>query len=182
MSNQTHQSRRLALLPLGLILWVGAAAMLGCHSPATDESSVSASAGSSSPTSATADPDDQPITEADVQLPTNFVEAVRRIRAYADQIRAAIEADRPTKAHRALDELDIVLGKLMPLARDSGVPRARWESVNTAARDLRRQFDRLHAAIDDHRQPDYPVGASAIAAALTKLESVANEQSQIKSH
>jgi hypothetical protein len=175
MRDRSHRLPRPALLFGALMLWAGLAAVLGCHRPAADAPSASESAKPGLSASGAADPFDQPITAADVQSPTNYADAVRRIRAYRDQIAAAIESGQPAKAHRPLDELDIVIGTLMPMARDCGVPRASWENVNTAARELRRQFDRLHAAIDDRRQPDYPAAAPAIDAALRQLEITANE-------
>jgi hypothetical protein len=78
------------------------------------------------------DPDDVPITEADVAVPATLAGAVERIGGYRDQIRSAIEAGTPTKAHRSLDELDIVLKKLMPLVRESGIAKTEWQDINLA--------------------------------------------------
>src|SRR4051812_9848934 len=61
---------------------------------------------------APSDSDDVAITEADVKRPTDFADAVTRIKGYRDSIRDEIAAGRPTKAHRALDVLDIVLNWL----------------------------------------------------------------------
>ncbi|HEY1598745.1 MAG TPA: hypothetical protein VGG64_04040 [Pirellulales bacterium] len=73
------------------------------------------------------DPDEVPSTEADVAMPANYAEAVKRVREYATTIKVAIVAETPSKAHRPLDELDIVIGKLMPIVKDSNVPRTDWE-------------------------------------------------------
>jgi hypothetical protein len=119
------------------------------------------------------DPDDVPITEADVEMPTDFNAAVERMRDYSTKIKTAILAGTPSKAHRPLDELDIVIGKVMPIARDSGVPRTDWEQVNLARRDLRAQFDVLHAAIDGGEKPDWSAAEPGVETALASLESVA---------
>jgi hypothetical protein len=115
------------------------------------------------------DPDDVPITEADVKMPANYGEAISRIKAYRDAIRSAIEDGTPTKAHHSLDELDIVLNKLPVLGRDSGVPKGQWEAVNTTARDLRNLFNELHSAIDEKREPNYAAVAKPIDQDIEKL-------------
>jgi hypothetical protein len=118
------------------------------------------------------DPDDVPITEADVKMPANYAEAVDRIRSYRDVIQAAVEGGTPTKAHRALDELDIVLNKLPSIARDSGVPKQKWETVNTTARELRDLFNEVHTAIDEQRTPDFAAVAKPINQAIDRLAEV----------
>ncbi len=125
------------------------------------------------PAAAEADPHDVPITEADVKVPVTYAEAIPQIEGYRDTIRREIEADTPAHAHRALDELDIVLSKLPAIAKDSGVPQEKWETVNTSARELRNLFNQLHAAIDEKRAPDYPAVGEQIDQAISNLEQVA---------
>ena len=122
------------------------------------------------------DPDDVAITEADVKMPANYADAIARLKAYRDTIRTNIEAGTPTKAHRSLDEQNIVLNKLPQIARDSGVPKTDWEAVNVTAKDLRALFDQLHEAIDAQRKPDYAAVADKIEAALKKLEGLTPDQ------
>ena len=124
------------------------------------------------PKAPAADPDDVAITEADVKLPANYAEAVSQIKGYRDTIRAAIEAGTPSRAHRSLDELDIVLNKLPSIAKDSGIPNDQWETINTAAQELRNSFNELHSAIDAKREPDYKAVAEPIDQAIAKLEQV----------
>lgn len=124
------------------------------------------------PDTATSDSDDVAITEADVKLPATFDESLPQIKGYRDTIRTAIEAGTPGKAHRSLDELDIVLGKLPSIAKDSGVPKEQWEAVNTAAQDLRNLFNQVHSAIDEKREPDYKAVAEPIDQAIIRLEQV----------
>lgn len=120
-----------------------------------------------------ADHHDVPITEADVQMPANYAEAVVRIKGYRDAIRTAAQGTEPELAHRPLDELDIVLNRLPEIARDHGVPKERWETVNTAGRELRNLFNQVHAAIDEHRKPDYTAVAQPIDEQIAKLEQAA---------
>ena len=121
---------------------------------------------------AAANPDDVAITEADVKMPASYADALPQIQSYRDTIRTAIEAGTPGKAHRSLDELDIVLDKLPSIAKDSGVPIEQWETINTAARDLRNLFNQVHSAIDEMREPDYKAVAEPIDQAIAKLEQV----------
>ena len=118
------------------------------------------------------DPHDVPITEADVEMPKSYGEAVDRIAGYRDAIRAAIDAGTPTKAHRSLDELDIILRKLAEIAREHNVPRDQWETVNTSARELRNRFNKLHSAIDAGEKPDYVQEAEEINKGIERLKSV----------
>src|SRR5580698_2698223 len=92
------------------------------------------------------DADDVPITEADVEMPADFSAAVKRLRDYVTDIKAAINAGTNSMAHRPLDEADIVIGKIMNIARGSNVPRADWEEANLARRSLRENLDKVHAA------------------------------------
>ena len=117
--------------------------------------------------------DDVAVTEADVDMPADFAAAVDRIKDYRARIFAAVAAGTPHDAHRPLDEMDIVIGKLMPIARDSGVPRGDWEEVNVARREVRAQFDLVHVAIDHDERPDMAAVQPAIAAAIERLEDVA---------
>jgi hypothetical protein len=118
------------------------------------------------------DPDDVPITEADVKMPASYAEAVPQIKSYRDTIRSSIEAGTPSKAHRSLDEVDLVLNKLPSIAKASGVPKERWEAVNTSAQELRNLFNQVHSAIDAKREPDYKAVAEPIDKAIEKLEQV----------
>jgi len=71
-----------------------------------------------------------------------------------------------------LDELDIVLRKLAEIAREHDVPREKWETVNTAARELRNRFNKLHSAIDAGEKPDYAPEAEEIDKGIERLKSV----------
>ena len=119
------------------------------------------------------DHDDVPITEADVDMPATYAAAIPRIRVYRDTIRDRIAEGTPTKAHRALDELDFVLNKLPTIARESDVPKEHWKVVNTSAQELRGLFNELHSAIDAGKTPDYAAVGAKIDAAVERLADVA---------
>lgn len=165
MRFQSLQLHTRSLLLLGVIF------LYGCNGTPSDDSSK-AMPKDAAPAH---DPDDVPIAEADVKMPSNYAEAIPRIKAYRETIRSAVEAGMPSKAHRPLDELDIVLNKLPTIARDSRVSIDHWETINTAARELRNLFDTIHAAIDEGRAPDYSAVANEIEEAIKRLESVLAE-------
>jgi hypothetical protein len=107
-------------------------------------------------------------------MPADYVATVKRLKYYANQIKKAITSGKPSKAHRPLDEADIVIDKVMVIARDSGVPKADWEEVNVARRELRAKLDVLHAAIDDGTKPDWNAAEPSVEDALKHLESVSH--------
>jgi hypothetical protein len=144
-----------------VLLFVGLFLGCGGKSPAPQSDSQG--------TASVPDPHDVPITEADVQMPASYAEAIPRIKTYRDTIRTESQGATPAKAHRALDELDIVLNKLPTLARDGGVPKEHWEAINTGARELRNLFNQVHSAIDEERKPDYATVADPIEQAIARL-------------
>lgn len=121
------------------------------------------------------DADDVAITEADVDMPKSYGIALERIKSYRDTIRTAVTTGQDTKAHRPLDELDIVLDKLTSIARDSGVSKERWEDVNTSAKELRGLFNQVHSAIDEKRKPDWAAVGDPIDEVIGRLESISAE-------
>lgn len=127
------------------------------------------------PAAAAHDPDDVPITEADVKMPADYTAAIPQIKSYRDTIQQAVEAGNPSKAHRPLDELDIVLNKLPAIAKKSGIAKEHWETINTSAQELRNLFNQVHSAIDEKREPDYQAVAQPIDEAISRLEAIPNE-------
>jgi hypothetical protein len=126
-------------------------------------------------TGAVHDPDDVPITEADVEKPADYESAASRIESYRDTIRDEIAAGRPSKSHRALDEADIVLNWLPEIARDSGVPKDQWEAVNTTAQTVRELLNRVHANIDAGQEPDYAAVSEDLDQAIAELKAIQAE-------
>lgn len=160
-----------SILSLRIPLVLGMLASLGgCGKPAPTEAPAPNPSAAAAP--APADPDDVPITEADVARPKDYPDAVSRIEGYRDTIRDEVAAGRPTKAHRALDELDIVLNWLPGIGRDSGVPKERWEDVNTTAQEVRDLFNKVHSRIDAKQAPDYASVSDAVERAIGRLKEI----------
>jgi hypothetical protein len=120
-----------------------------------------------------ADPHDVVITEADVKKPADFKDAVARIKEYRKDIEVKAGSDVPGKAHRQLDELEIVLKWLPGIARDSNVPKNQWETINTTAQQLRELFEKVHQNIDNKKNPDFAAVAKDVDAAIGRLEAAA---------
>ena len=157
-----------------LPLWIFAS-FIGCGFPIPEskpQTSPEANVSESSVSKPTSDPDDIPIKEADVARPKDYAEALTRIESYRNTIRDEISAGRPTKAHRGLDELDIVLNWLPAIARDSGVPKEDWEKVNTTSKTIQGLFNQVHSRIDDKKEPDYGSVSDAIDAAIGDLKKI----------
>jgi TolA-binding protein len=147
---------------------VGLGLVFGCGKPESAKPAAGQGAGTKE-----ADTHDQPITEADVQKPADFKDAVARIMKYREDIEVAAGGDVPGKAHRSLDELDIVLKWLPGIARDSQVPKDQWETINTSAQQLREQFEKVHGNIDNKKNPDFPAVAKAVDEAIARLDAAA---------
>jgi hypothetical protein len=170
LSVRRHPGRLAPALGLALTLALGGC---GGSGPAPgDQAAPAPGEGPPATAKPAHDPDDVPITEADVERPADYDDAVTRIAGYRDSIRDDIAAGQPAKAHRALDELDIVLDWLSEIARDGGVPREHWEEVNTAAQELRESFNAVHAQIDAGEDPDFDAVAADVDAALARLQAV----------
>lgn len=163
-------------LRAALVLSLGSPLLSGCGAKESAPQPASQAAPAAAE-SAPSDPDDVPITEADVEMPANYSAALARIKEYRNSIRSAVEGGTASKAHRPLDELDIVLNKLPSIARDSGVPKEKWEEVNTTARELRDLFNRVHSAIDEKREPDYGAVADPIEQVIERLENISAAES-----
>lgn len=165
---------RFAVMPTVRLAFVFASlsGLVGCGG-STPEATAPPDGSTPAPAAETAtDPDDVPITEADVARPGDYPEALTRIEGYRDTIRDEIAAGRPTKAHRALDELDIVLNWLPEIARDSGVPKEHWEAVNTTAQEIRELFNQVHSRIDAGQDPDYGAVSGSIDQAIGSLQDI----------
>jgi hypothetical protein len=120
-----------------------------------------------------ADPHDVVITEADVKKPADYKDAVARIKEYRKDIEVNAGGDVPGKAHRPLDELDIVLKWLPGIARDSNVPKNQWETINTSGQKLRELFEKVHQNIDNKKNPDFPGVAKEVDETIGRLEAAA---------
>lgn len=119
-----------------------------------------------------ADHDHEHLTEADIELPKDFAAAVGRIKACNDSVRETLKQGDAHAAHKPADELVILAGKLMPLARDGGVPKARWKEINLLAKELESQLDKLHAAVDSDKATGNEAILTAIDTTVAELEKV----------
>ncbi|MFZ5832671.1 MAG: hypothetical protein ACOY3P_21495 [Planctomycetota bacterium] len=128
-------------------------------------------------------PHDVPITEeqkAELRQQTaKFADAVATIKQFRNEIEqetaAGIPAN-PFKAHQALDKADLLLQWLPEIARNSGVPKEQWETVNTSANDLRTLFEQVHQNIDNKQDPNFPAVAGEIDQKIAGLEAIAAPQ------
>ncbi len=122
------------------------------------------------------DPHDVPLTEAEIEQlrkdNATYAEAIAHIQSYRDTIRDETTDGSPAKAHRSLDNLDLVLEWLPEIAQQSGVPKSNWEEVNTAAQNLRDLFNKVHANIDAGNDPDYPAVADEIDSSVEVIAAI----------
>lgn len=117
--------------------------------------------------------DDHHLCEADIEMPKDYAAAVKRIKSCRVAIGLEIAEGHLEEVHQPLDEASVILNKLMPIARASGVPKARWQEVNLAAKDLKKRLDALHAVIDKTGRADFEAVAKPIDSAIARLETVA---------
>ncbi|MBX9792289.1 MAG: hypothetical protein K2Y37_25600 [Pirellulales bacterium] len=113
------------------------------------------------------------LTEADLDLPKDFAGAVARIKTCSASVADALKKGDAHDAHKPADELVILAGKLMPLARDGGVPKARWKEINLLAKELESQLGKLHDAVDADKAAGNEAILAAIDATIGELVKVA---------
>ena len=117
------------------------------------------------------DPDDVPLTEKDIDMPKDYPALVARVEQLVGDIRDKIAGGTPTKAHRSLDELDIILKKTAEIA-SRGVAKEHWKAVNVQSKELAAAHNELHEKIDEKQNPDYSAVADRIQKALDALKAV----------
>jgi hypothetical protein len=129
------------------------------------------------------DPHDLPLTDEQKQQlreeTAKFADAVGRISQLRDTVCEETSdglPEDPFEAHQALDKLDLVVQWLPEIARASGVPKERWAAVNTAAKDLRELFEKVHQNIDNKADPDFLSVAAQIDQRIGELEVIAQAQ------
>lgn len=166
------------------LLLIGTAAsfslMAGCgqteQKPATDQDGVAEGGGDYNP-------HDVPITDqqkAELRQQTaQFSDAVATLKQFRTQVEQETAAgipENPYEAHQALDKADLILQRLPEIARDSGVAKEHWETVNTSANELRTLFEKVHLNIDNQQDPDFAAVAEQIDENLAELEKIAAAQ------
>lgn len=161
-----------AVLSLGL--------MIGCGQQGQTGDSQDAAQPDSGQQAEAVDPHDVPITEEQKQQlreeTAKFGDAVGKVKELRDAVERETQdgiPENPFEAHQALDKADIVVQWLPEIARDSGVAKEHWETVNTAANELREAFDKVHLNIDNKVDPDFASVQQQMDARLAELEAIA---------
>ena len=162
-----------AVASLGLMLGCGRQDQAGGDRNATEPDS-----GGQQPEAV--DPHDVPITEEQKQQlreeTATFGGAVAKVKELRDAVKRETRdgiPKNPFEAHQALDKADIVVQWLPEIARDSGVAKEHWETVNTAANELREAFDKVHLNIDNKVDPDFASVEQQMDAKIAELEAIA---------
>jgi hypothetical protein len=126
------------------------------------------------------DPHDVPLTEEQKlrlrEETAKFADAVARIKKFRDTVQKETKGglpENPFEAHQALDRADLVVQWLPEIARDSDVAKEHWETVTTAANELREAFDKVHQNIDNKTDPDYGSVEQQMDAKIAALEAIA---------
>lgn len=130
-------------------------------------------------------PHDVPITEeqkAELRKQTaEFPQAVKMMESLRDSVEKETAAgipENPYKVHQALDRADLVLQWLPEIARDSGVAKTHWETINTTASDMRTLFEQVHQNVDNKQDPNFGAVAGDLDQKLTALEEIATAEKQ----
>jgi len=168
----TQITRNLALI-LGLAFYIS---LSGCESHSHDNGHDD---GTSESGEEAVDPHDKPLTaeqKAELKEQTaKFADAVAKLKVFRDAVEeetaGGIPAN-PFPVHQALDKADLLLQWLPEIARDSEVPKDKWEMVTTNANDLRTLFEQVHQRIDEKQAPDFAAVANEIDAKISELETV----------
>ena len=156
---------------------VSLALIAGCNNntpePAADETP---STTATSTPAEHADPHDVPMTEEEIAQLKKETEtwdaSIERIQSLKETIEKETTEGEAAKAHRALDQLDVVLESLPEAAQKSNVPKEQWQTVGEAAQKLRDNFNKVHANIDAGQAPDYAAVAGEIDTAISQLTAI----------
>ena len=126
------------------------------------------------------DPHDVPLTEEQKQQlreeTAKFADAAARIKKFRDVVQGETKdglPENPFEAHQALDRADLVVQWLPKIAQDSGVPKEHWETITTAANELREAFHKVHQNIDNKVDPDFGSVEQQMDANIAALEAIA---------
>lgn len=175
---------RMFLLQSAFVAVAAMGLLVGCTQNGQDEQTT-ANGETSQPTESSGevhDLHDVPLTEQEIaQLKAEtarYEDAVDRIQQYQQTIQQEATGGEPAHAHRALDNLDIVLERLPEAARDSGVPKVKWQEVNETAQKLRDLFNQVHANIDAGKAPNYEAVADEIEQGVQTLAAIEPEKTE----
>lgn len=161
---------------LALLLIVG---VVGCNQAKQEPAAKSGGDKPAAEKKSDYNPHDVPITEEQKaemrKQAAKFPDAVAMVKGFRNATEVETKNGIPTdpfKAHQALDKADLLLQWLPGIARDSGVPAERLESVTTTANDLRTLFEEVHQNIDNKRDPNFASVAGKIDQKIADLEKV----------
>lgn len=155
--------------------------LVGCGQNGDDKQSQPGGETPQTPSEVT-DPHDVPLTAEEIaklkEETARYEDAIEHIRQYQEAIERETTGGEPAKAHRALDNLDVVLEWLSESARQSGVPKAKWQEVNETAQKLRDLFNQVHARIDAGEAADYAAVAEEVDQGIQTLAAIEPEQTE----
>jgi hypothetical protein len=165
--------RLLMVLALGLFV--------GCDQETSTEDEV-VDANGTGPDTSLSDDDaadehahghDVPLTEAEKEQlredTATYETAVEHIHTFRDTIHQELTDGDPEHAHRALDNVDLVLERLPELAA-ADVPQDQQATVTATAERLRELFNQVHANIDAGNEADYESVSDEIDEGIETLE------------
>lgn len=156
------------------MLLIGLFTITGCQQEQTPPTGGDTGAAE---TSGEVDPHDIPLTEAEIEsLRSSLItyqDALAKVKSYRDAITKMVAADNLSETHRPLDEVDIVLGHLPTVARETNIPKSEWETINTCAQRIRELFNQVHTQIDAGEKPEFEAIAEDINTEIASLEGVA---------
>jgi len=172
---------RISLVALLSVVVLSLGLMVGCGQQGPTAGDPDAAQPDSGGQDAKAvNPHDVPITDEQKQQlreeTAKFADAVAKVKELRDAVeretKNGIPAN-PFEAHQALDKADIIVQWLPEIARDSGVAKEHWETVTTAANELREFFDKVHLNIDNKVDPDFASVQQKMDARIAELEAIA---------
>ena len=167
------------VLPSAVVLSLGL--MIGCgQQDQTDGDQDATQSERGGQHAEAVDPHDVPITAEQKQqlreATAKFADAVARVKKFRDTVQKETKdglPENPFEAHQALDRADLVVQWLPGIARDSSVPKEHWETITTAANELRELFDKVHQNIDSKVDPDFASVEQQMDAKIAELEVIA---------
>jgi hypothetical protein len=126
------------------------------------------------------DPHDVPLTDEQKQQMREATKTLASAVAKIKQFRNTVEQEtkdglpeNPLEVHQALDKADLLVQWLPEIARDSGVPKEHWKTINTAANQLRELFEKVHLNIDSKADPDFASVEEQMDAKIAELQAIA---------
>lgn len=119
---------------------------------------------------------DVPMTDAEKkelrEKVGSYAKAVAYILKCRDTIKKETTDGEPEKAHRSLDELDIVLKDLPKIAGDDKVDSKHSEDIGVHSQKLVEAFNKIHNNIDNKKAPDYESVADDIEKSIKVLSAI----------